>query len=64
MMWPDSPSHKRVSRVGSGSTRGVGIWRKAGEYLSGLMAKGWLEWRPLGFVITSEGRRVLGVKHG
>lgn len=40
-MWPDAPGHIRVTMCGNnGSSRGGGMWRAAGSFLSRLSSLG------------------------
>lgn len=60
-MWPDSPSWERQSRVGRGSTAGVGIRQRAGSFLMSMTRSGLVRhggWQ-LGYQLTEKGRQVI-----
>lgn len=70
LMWPkDDPRYaanwKRVSKIGHGSTRGVGMWRSGGSYLAWLARNGFvmnMSARAVDlptYCITNKGLRVL-----
>lgn len=40
-IWPDAQAWERVSNVGNGATRGVGITRAGGCYLARMRSRGW-----------------------
>ncbi|MBA7654002.1 hypothetical protein ES703_61869 [subsurface metagenome] len=42
LMWPDSPCWQKVYNVGSGATRGVGMWLAGGSFLGKLYQKGYI----------------------
>ena len=40
LMWTVNPAWYRMSKIGRGATRGVGMWRAGGGYLGRLVKQG------------------------
>jgi hypothetical protein len=64
LMWPDSPAWSKISNVGHGAARGVGIKRSAGALLGKMEREGLVRSRnsEIGqsfYSITRKGRQVL-----
>lgn len=58
--WPDHPGWKRVSNIGHGATRGVGMWFAGGGYLGKLRKAGLVtDGEHYTYRITSKGQRIL-----